>query len=1355
MSQKLQKILILEDDIDFCYYLTGVINAIPKFKFDISVATNLKQATELIKRKPFDIILSDLNLPDSKEIQTIISLYKLEKDAPIIVMTGNDDEHLGNKTIICGAQDYFVKSTLNTPEIMKIIRHAIIKKFIKDELKLSENKYSAIVENSPDFIIRWNPEGQISFVNTSFSKYVNLKTFELTGKNIFQFFDPSVIPEIKNLLSNTTKNSPSFTKEFEFVHVNKTKKWNEWTFSAIYHKDELFEFQSIGKDIDQKRKTEIDLAHERHLLNIFMDSVPDNIYFKDLDSKFIRVNKAFAKYINANDPNEVIGKSDSDLFTREHADAAYLDEQRIIKTGEKVILEEKETWPDGRISYVLTTKMPLINSKGKIIGTFGISKNIDDRVITEKALHASKKKYKELADDLSNERAFLNSLINTIPDLFFYKDIKGIYQECNNTFAEFLNLEKEKIIGKIDSDIFSKEIADKFIKDKNEVINKRKSLKKIYKLKSKNNEIIYLETIIVPLFDSNDNINGILGLSRDITKLKNAQEEVISLNEALEKRVAERTIELEKAVQKIELREKKARFLKNFGFSINSANSEDEIIKITLREVTKHLNFNAGHAYIPLEFGKKSFKSARFWFFNDDNINNSLKNMMNKLIYKYSKGIIHQVLDKKEPVYFKNIIDYCTDNEIKKSLTELNVKTGFGFPINIDFHTYLVFEFYSTKIIEKDIDHDNTIEEISNQVKYSILRQKANRELYESELKFRELTDLLPQTIFEIDLKGNIKYFNKFGLNLFGYKNLEDVKSQNIFNIINQSYHKTLKEDITRQIKKTNDKNEKPNEYICITKNKKEIPAIIFSSPIISHNAIIGLRGIIIDISVQKKAEEDIKKSKELAENANKAKSEFLANMSHEIRTPMNAILGFAKLLSYKAHDKTDLSYTNSIISSGNALLSIINDILDISKIESGKFEIQSNYCDINNIIKDIKDIFLIKAEEKGLNFTIEGSKSIPDSIYIDETRLRQVLLNLVSNAVKFTDKGFINITFKEKNKHEKVKRTDNKTDIEITIQDSGIGMQKSFLNKLFDPFTQQYGQDNKKYGGTGLGLAISKKLVLMMGGEINVKSQVNLGTTFTILFKNLIYRKNKPESENIKLKVDKKLENIKFEQSKILIIDDISSNLMFLSKILKSRGLKVYEASNAANALEQAKKIKPEIIITDLMMPSIDGFEFFKLVKNEKSLENIKIIAISADVQKETREKASALGFDDFLIKPLSERILFKKLSKFLKFEIIPEKIEIPEKSNISAELAKKIIPILKNELSSEWTELQNHQPMDSVLSFSKHILEIEKQYNTGILNEYGVSLKDSVDNFEIDKMLTILKKFPEIKQKFIEARK
>ncbi len=1062
INNNIQKILILEDNLDFCYYLSGVIRTIPKFEFDISVATNLKQAKELIKKFSYDTIIADLNLPDSKDVQTIIALYKIEKHAPIIVMTGTDDENLGNKTIVCGAQDYFVKSTLNTSEIMKIIRHAIIRKHTRDKLLLSETKYSAIVENSPDFITRWQPNGQLSFVNNSFANYVTVQPERLINFDIYQFFEKSVGQEIKKSLRLLTINNPSFIKEFEFIHFNKQKSWNEWAFTAIFNKGQLFEIQTIGKDIAERRKVEIQLARERHLLNIFMDSVPDNIYFKDLNSKFIRVNKAFANYIKIDDPNKIIGKSDFDLFADDHAKAAFLDEQKIIKTGEKVILEEKETWPDGSITYVLTTKMPLIDANGKTVGTFGISKNIDDRIIAEKALHASKKKYMELANDLSNERAFLSSLINALPDLFFYKNSKGEYIECNNAFENFIGLKKDKIIGKKDKDLFNQKLAIKFEKENNEVINTRNSIKKSYKVKLKNGNIAKLETILTPLIDNNNNINGILGISRDITELQKAEDEIKLLNEKLEERVIQRTKELEEAIIALEKNDKKATFLKNFTLLINSAITEEDIIHIAIAQIAKYFNFDAGHAYIPLNFGKKSYKSTRFWHLKDEVKYIPIKKLFNRLAYRHVKGIIHQILYKKQPVYFEDIIDNCSDKTIKKALKDVQIKTGFGFPIEIDFEIYIIFEFYSTVHAVKYSDHDNTIEEISSQLKFALLRSKANQNLHVSEQKFRELTDLLPQTVFEIDLMGNINYFNKFGLELFGYTDLEKVKENNIFSFVKKSYHKKLLNNIRGNLQKDTELDDNPIDYECITKDGHEIPVIMFSSSIIVNNSITGLRGIIIDISEQKKAENEIKLAKEIAESANKAKSEFIANMSHEIRTPMNAILGFAKLLSYKIKDKNELTCTNAILSSGNTLLSIINDILDISKIESGKFEIQANYCDIKSVIEDVIQLFIIKADEKGINLSIEISKTIPNSIFIDEIRLRQVLINLVGNAIKFTDKGFINISIKDLY-DESGKNDDNLLfNLEIIIQDSGIGIPQNFLNKLFDPFTQQYGQDNK-----------------------------------------------------------------------------------------------------------------------------------------------------------------------------------------------------------------------------------------------------------------------------------------------------
>jgi len=251
----------------------------------------------------------------------------------------------------------------------------------------------------------------------------------------------------------------------------------------------------------------------------------------------------------------------------------------------------------------------------------------------------------------------------------------------------------------------------------------------------------------------------------------------------------------------------------------------------------------------------------------------------------------------------------------------------------------------------------------------------------------------------------------------------------------------------------------------------------------------------------------ELEQAKNVAEKANQSKNLFLANMSHEIYTPMNAILGYADLLSSMVMDKTQKHYVESIAASGRILLTLINNILDLSKIEADKLQLESEYINTSIFFTDLERIFALKVEEKNLTFTLDIAQEMPGGIYVDETRLRQIMFNLIGNAIKFTDRGFVAVKVYpgKLNDGHNLAGTKGSIELVIEVSDSGIGISREYENEIFDPFTQQHGQ--KKYGGTGLGLAITKRLVSLMKGTISFESQLNKGTSFRVLIPDIAWQ--------------------------------------------------------------------------------------------------------------------------------------------------------------------------------------------------------------------------------------------------------
>ncbi|HVD99426.1 MAG TPA: PAS domain S-box protein [Cytophagaceae bacterium] len=580
---------------------------------------------------------------------------------------------------------------------------------------------------------------------------------------------------------------------------------------------------------------------------------------------------------------------------------------------------------------------------------------------------------------------------------------------------------------------------------------------------------------------------------------------------------------------------------------------------------------------------------------------------------------------------------------------------------------------------------DGRIEEVSG-ISHDITEKKQfNLSLQESEEKFRNIFESFQDIYYRTDIYGKIMMMSPSGCEISGFsqeevigKNITDfyVGTDKQFNIIKRLLmHGSIKNYESKLLLKD-------GSFIQAISNIR----FIYNK----DGKPVAIEGVARDITFLKKATEELLKAKEIAEKSLKVKESFLANMSHEIRTPMNGMIGMVDLLIETPLNEEQNKYVLTIKKSSETLLRILNDILDLSKMEAGKMQLRLTSINLESTIEKLHALFYQQAHLKGIDLYYSIASNVPKYLVADETRLLQILSNLTSNSIKFTEHGSVSINITLENKKENV----NKIRVEIT--DTGIGISDNNLQKLFNYFSQVDNSSTKSYGGTGLGLAISKELCKMMNGEIGVRTRINEGSTFWFTFEaNESKRGNetRPNGDEV-VRITGRFKKY---NPKILLVDDNHVNQLVASEILKKSGCTVETANNGLEAIEKVRNNTYDLIFMDIQMPQMDGTEATREIK-KLGIPNLPpIIAMTAYAMEEDREKFLSAGMDDYIAKPIKSEVLINKIA---------EKLNLDDKSDYFS---------VNNDLSENKENLViNPEVLKSMMAF------VDKETLIGIYQEF-----------------------------------
>lgn len=1103
-----------------------------------------------------------------------------------------------------------------------------------------------IVNKGNSLTIATNKIGEVTFCSDTVTRILGYTPNEVMG---YGFWKLTEDPEF---------NSAAYHENFidNRLYIRKLKcKNGEYKF--IQWIDKKFNEDSIigiGQDITNEIKI-------RKQYETLIQTAVDIIFEADAKGNFTFVNDYAVKALGYS-KEELLSKDFSSLIRKDYITNTMSFYQNILDIEENfTTLEFPIIKKDGGELWISQNVFVRRNSFGEIDGYSGIARDITllKSIEDEKSKRQYKiEKYSKTLKDL----AVLNHSRTDNFDQTITNILQTTAVALNVDRASYWIYYKDKIVchklyqlhkGILESEIqfFRNENLAYFEKIENKLQVVQSNIRSYAvnnKIKSNyvaaNNVFSTLDT---PVF-VNGEIKGILAFE-STDQIKNWDNEDINFT----KSISDLIVIALASQMRLEIEQKLA-YKSELLLVINKNTNQFLLEKSTSKLIMGIINELGKVTHSDrISYFKKNPKTNLFdqkcmWINEKQDFDSVYPILQNLAFTEFDSSI----KDASSSEFFESIKKNVQNEKVRSALSRLNAESMLFFPVFIknEFDGFFAFD-NSASQRNWNQDEISILQLLVKNISSSIERNINESIIEESEERFRLLANNIPGTVYlsNYDEKYTKIYLNDEIEKLTGYSK-SDFLENNIYFV-----DLILPEDLENVLlqNKIALEEKKPLHVIYRIRHKDDSIVWVeeFGDSIVKNGEIAFMEGILIDIT-EKKKNESIVKEKELAEAANKAKSEFLANMSHEIRTPLNGIIGYTDLLMNSKLETTQKQYMKTINQSANILLEVVNDILDFSKIESGKLDLNiEKYC-IEDIILQIKELVHYQAISKNLEINYTINEGVPKYIWVDYIRLKQVLINLLTNAIKFTQIGSINLSISvlEIQKSHALLR--------FSVKDTGIGIRKSNQKIIFQAFSQEDSSTTKKFGGTGLGLTISNQLLSLMNSKLQINSQYNAGSTFFFDIKLKSSNKIKQDKalDPKKAITENRILEFENEEPKILIVEDNKINMLLTKTLVKQIIPKciIYESTDGEKALEKVLKINPDIIFMDIQMPLINGYEATKQIRKIEQLENTIIIALTAGTIKGEKEKCIEAGMNDYVSKPIVKKTLEDILEKWLKVKTI-----------------------------------------------------------------------------------------------------